>query len=250
MTQTERFYEKIKEYLEEIVTTQQAAVKKGAEMMADRIADGRVIYCTGTGGHSQLLPSELFIRAGGLVQIYPIYNPALSFMLGPTISSVMERTPGYMGGIIKRHGFSEGDLLIISTGYGINAVTIDACLSAQALGGEVLAITSDSHALRLPAGHPARHPSNKNLYEIADHFIDCKMPYGDAVLEFEGLDTKIAATSSILQFFCAEALVAETVEELLRRGIEPEIWKSSNVPGGDECNDKYKKKYAHIIKAY
>jgi uncharacterized phosphosugar-binding protein len=236
------------ECLKEIVNTQQSAIKKGARMIADRIEDGRLIYCIGTGGHSQLLTSELFVRAGGLVQIYPIYDPNMSFMLGPTIGSVMQRTPGYMGGIIERHGFSKGDLLLIGTGYGINAVTIDACLSAQALGGEVLAITSDSHALRLPPGHPARHPSNKNLFEIADHFIDCKMPYGDAVLEFDGLDTEIAATSSILLFFCAEALVAETVEELMSRGIEPEVWKSINVPGGDEHNKEYKKKYSHRIK--
>ncbi|HNU95206.1 MAG TPA: sugar isomerase domain-containing protein [Bacillota bacterium] len=249
MTSVERFQAQVVKLLGDIVNTQKDAFKEGARMMADRVADGRVIYCMGTGGHSQLATSEAFIRAGGLACIYPIYIPGVSLMHTPSVSMVMERTCGYVGGIIKNHGFSDGDLLLLFTPYGINSLTVDACLAAQELGGEVLAITSTSHADGLPVGHPARHPSNKNLYEIADHFIDCKMPYGDAVLDFDGLDTKVAASSSILVFFCLEALVAETVQELLRRGVKPEIWESINVPGGDERNQEYMRKYFHRIKS-
>ena len=43
-------------------------------------------------------------------------------------------------------------------------------------------------------------------------------------------------------------LVATTVEELVRRGIEPPIWMSANLPGGDEANRKHFDKHLRRVK--
>ena len=243
MTPSAQFHQKVSGLLDEIIQTQQAALQKGARMMADRIAAGRLIYCIGPGGHSQLAVEEMFHRAGGLANIYPLL---VTYLHGPA-RAILDRTPGYMDKMVKLHGFSEGDLLLVLTAYGINAITIDACLAAQELGGEVLAVTSKSYA-GIPPGDRSRHPSNKNLFELADHYIDCLMPYGDAALDLPGVDLKVSPVSTILLFFCVECLVAETVQELVNRGLEPEIWLSGNVPNGDERNQYLMDKYSHRIK--
>ena len=60
---------------------------------------------------------------------------------------------------------------------------IDAVLEAQTRKMTSIAITSREFADRLTPDHPSRHPSGKNLYQEADYFINCHLPYGDAVVE-------------------------------------------------------------------
>lgn len=99
-----------------------------------------------------------------------------------------------------------------------------------------------------PPGHPSRHPSNKNLHEIADIFINCWMPYGDAVVEIEGCNQRVSPTSTILLFFALNCLVAQTVQALVERGIDPPLWMSANLPGGDEANKRHFERYGHRVK--
>jgi uncharacterized phosphosugar-binding protein len=42
--------------------------------------------------------------------------------------------------------------------------------------------------------------------------------------------------------------MAETVRELVSMGIEPPIWTSANLPGGDKKNRKLEEKYIPLIK--
>ena len=74
------------------------------------------------------------------------------------------------------------------------------------------------------------------------------MPFGDAIVEIEGLPQKVAPVSTILVSFVLNALVAKTVEKLVKEGITPPIWMSANIPGGDEFNRKWLEKYRNRIK--
>jgi uncharacterized phosphosugar-binding protein len=47
-----------------------------------------------------------------------------------------------------------------------------------------------------------------------------------------------------------QALVAEVAARLLQRGIEPPVWISSNVPGGDEHNLRLAEKYPSRLRAF
>jgi uncharacterized phosphosugar-binding protein len=38
------------------------------------------------------------------------------------------------------------------------------------------------------------------------------------------------------------------VEELVKRGIEPPVWMSANLPGGDEANQKHFDKHLQRVK--
>jgi uncharacterized phosphosugar-binding protein len=248
MGAVEDYYHAVSSLLKKIVEREQERIKKGASILADRIQKDKLIFVLGTGGHSSMAAEEMFWRAGGLVPIYPILDPGLSVMHGALRSNLVERTPGYIAPILKYHGLTQEDVLIICNAYGINAATIDAALECRRLGITTIAITSTQFCKEVPPGHPSRHPTNKNLYEVADHYINCWMPFGDAVVSIPGVAQKVCPTSSMVNLFTLNSLVAATVEELVRRGVEPPIWTSANLPGGDEANRKHFENYGKRIR--
>jgi uncharacterized phosphosugar-binding protein len=234
--------------LQKIADTQKEAIGKAARRCADAIAEDRYLYVIGTGGHSYIACEEMFWRAGGLVPVYPILDPGFSVSHGAWRSMLIERTPGYVIPILKYHGVGKGDVLIVCNAYGINAATIDACLEGKRLGATVIGVTSTEFATQVPSDHPARHPSRQNLFEIADIFLNTWMPYGDAVVDIPGCPQKVAPSSSMGTAFVLNCLVAITVEELVRRGITPPVWRSGNLPGGDEANQKHMDKHLRRVK--
>nr|PZN02654.1 MAG: hypothetical protein DIU66_09220 [Bacillota bacterium] len=125
---------------------------------------------------------------------------------------------------------------------------IDVAPEAKRRGMKTIGITSGSYADAVGKDHPARHPSGKNLYEIVDVFVDSHLPLGDAVVEFENFGERVAPTSTLVNSFTINLLVIETVRKLLEKGINPPIWRSANMPGGDEVNKKYFEKYMGRVK--
>lgn len=81
------------------------------------------------------------------------------------------------------------------------------------------------------------------MYELADVTIDNCGDIGDASFPIEGLDTCIGPISDAVGITIAQALVCEVVDKLVKQGVEPPIFKSSNVDGGDEHNYKMFEKY-------
>ena len=234
--------------LQKIADTQKDAIRTAARRCADAIAEDRYLYVIGTGGHSYIASEEMFWRAGGLVPIYPILDPGLSLSHGAWRSNLVERTPGYIIPILKYHGLGKGDVLIVCNAYGLNAATIDAATEGKRLGATVIGVTSTEFAARTPADHPSRHPSRQNLHEIVDIFLNTCLPYGDAVVEIPGCPQKVAPSSSLGTAFVLNCLVATTVEELVGRGIDPPVWMSANLPGGDEANRKHFDKHLRRVK--
>jgi uncharacterized phosphosugar-binding protein len=139
-------------------------------------------------------------------------------------------------------------VLIIVNAYGINAMCIDVALEARRRGIPTIGVTSRAFAEKVPPDHPARHPSKKNLFEVVDVHIDCHMPFGDAVVSIEGLQQKVAPVSTLVNCFTLNLLVIRTVEKLLEKGIKPPIWTSANIPGGDQANKEYIKRYKGRIR--
>jgi uncharacterized phosphosugar-binding protein len=243
-----QYHTAITAILQKIVDTQREPIARAARRLADAIQEDRYIYVIGTGGHSYIACEEMFWRAGGLVPIYPILDPGFSVSHGAWRSMLVERTPGYVIPILKYHGVGKGDVLMISNAYGINAATIDAAMEGKRLGATVIGITSTEFAQRVPADHPARHPSRQNLFEIADIFLNTWMPYGDAVVDVQGCPQKVGPSSSLGTAFVLNCLVITTVEELVRRGVTPPVWRSGNLPGGDEYNQLHMDKHLRRVK--
>lgn len=224
------------------------AIMKAGLAVADRIAGDHLIYVIGPGGHSQIGAEEVFSRAGGLACIVSFIDDGFHLGNGAARSMRIERTPGYARALLDEVAYEPGDVLIIVNAYGINAATIDSALYAREHGMTSIGVTSIANQRGLPAGHPSRHPSGKDLCDLVDIVVDTKMPLGDAVMTIDGVSEKVGPVSTMVNAYALNAIMLEAIDELARRGIEPPVWRSSNSPGGDESNVAVIERYKTRIK--
>ena len=231
------------------IDTIQAAAQKVAEV----IARDEVVHVIGPGGHSNMAVEEVFWRAGGFAAVNPILDPGTNLIHGGARSMIVERTPGYGVKVMDayRVGRKPGEVIIIANAYGVNCMCIDLVLEAKEREMTTIGITSRSYADVLAKDHPSRHSSGKNLYQEADFFLDNHLPYGDAIVEVEGTDRRMGPTSTFSNVFTINLLMIETAKALTAKGVEPPIFVSGNLPGGDEANkqliDKYIPKVKHLM---
>ncbi len=223
------------------------SINKAATLMSQAIMKDELIHVIGTGGHSNIGTYELFMRAGGLAAVNGILDPGTLLSSGGLRSTRIERTPGYAAAVLDSFDVKGGVLVIINA-YGINAMTIDSALEGRKRGIPTIGVTSPEFGDKVPADHPARHPSGQNLYQLVDVYVNCHMPYGDAVIEFEGMPQKVAPVSTLALTYTLEHIVIETVRLLREKGYEPPVWVSGNLPGGDEMNRKLIQKYKGRIR--
>lgn len=241
----ERLFDVVSSQLEKIRTTQKNAISEAAQLMATAIANNGVVQVFGS-GHSQIGGLEMFYRAGGLVPVNVLYAPCLSVYPHAAWSTYFERQEGLSKSILECEKVSSNDIAIIASVSGRNAVPIEMAMELKKRGLKIIVLTSMVYAERVTS----RHPSGKLLYELADVVIDTCCEYGDASLSMEGCKGSFAPTSSITLFTILEALEAETVERLVKAGIEPPLFVSSNVDGGDAINNALMNRYRDRIHGF
>ncbi len=244
-----QYYQIVLKAYDEIVNDN-PQLDAAAEAIAKSIAEGNLINVIGPGGHSSMAAEEVLWRAGGLAPMNPILDPGICLVHGAKRTNIIERTPGYAAREFEsnRIGRKPGEIIIIANAYGINSMTIDCVDEARKRGMTIIAITSKGFADNVPAGAKARHPSNRNLYQEADYFIDTHMPYGDAVVDIDNCQQKTAPTSTLCNTFTINLLMLTAVAKLSEMGIEPPLWMSANLPGGDEKNKALEEKYFPLVK--
>lgn len=225
------------------------AISQAARMMADAIANDRLIHVYGGGGHTTMVMGEMFFRAGGLANINPIMETGLSVFNQAGKYLQLERTENYGAAIMRYYDLQPDDLLIIFHNIGINAATIDAALEAKKAGARIVAVSSSHWQNEMPPDHFIRHSSGKNLFELADVCIDDYNVVGDAVVQVPGFETAIAPISNVVDFTIAHWLEIECVRECVSRGVTPPVWRSANAPGGDAFNASYLQRYKGQIKS-
>lgn len=234
--------------LEKVKSEQADAIQAAAGLMADAIAADKLISVYGGGGHTTLVMGEMFFRAGGLANINPVMETGLSVFNQALKYLALERCVNYGAAIMKYYDLKRDDVLIIFHNIGINAATIDAALEAKAHGVRIIAVSSSHWQKEMPPGHFIRHPSGKNLFDLADVCIDDCNPVGDAIVNVPGFDSPIAPVSNLVDFAIAHWLEIETVRQCVERGVTPPVWRSANAPGGDEFNAHYLAKYRPLVK--
>lgn len=241
----DRFFDTITAQIAQIRTTQREKINSAARMMADTIKGDGIIHIFGS-GHSQIAGLEMFYRAGGLVPVNVIYAPCLSVYPHAAWSTYFERQEGLAEKLLERENIQPGDMAIVTSVSGRNAVPIEMAMALKERGVRLVVLTAGSYIGKVTS----RHPSGKLLYELGDIVLDMCCAYGDASLDAEGLEGHFAPTSSIVAFTLLEALVAQTVELLLQDGVEPPLFTSSNVDGGDAKNEALMEKYKDRIHGF
>ncbi len=228
--------------LRRIETTQAQAIAEAGEVIAQSMASGGALHIFST-GH---MPQEPLGRAGGLMAIFPIE-------LGPVVSHPLP--PGHKGRVpevkpgeraeqavefaLDRANLLPGDCLIVISNSGKTPVPVQMALGAQARRLKVIAITS----LAFSRECCSQHSSGKRLFEVADVVIDnCGVP-GDAIVEFEGLDTQACPTSGVATAYALWALTAEIIARLLKRGKRPHLYRSVNLEDGPSYNERARREF-------
>ena len=243
------YVEKAFANIREVVNKQGGNISSAAGMMADAIAAGKLINVYAGGGHTTLAMGEMFFRAGGLANINPLMETALSVFNQALKYLELERTVNFGRSILKYYDLQKDDLLIIFHNIGINPATIDAADEAKRRGVKIIAVASSYWQNEMPKGHFIRHPSGKNLFDYADVCIDDYNPVGDAIINIPGMATPIGPVSNVVDFTIAHLLEIECCRICVECGIVPPVWNSANAPGGDEKNAAYLKKYKPLVKS-
>jgi uncharacterized phosphosugar-binding protein len=244
----QEYLKDVQKRLASVEAHQAENIRKAGGMIADACEQDRLVHVYGGGGHTVLMLCEMFFRAGGLANINPIMGHDISPFCQALKYLEVERTTGYARCLIRYYGVAKGDLLIIFHNIGMNPTTIDAADEAKQRGATIIAVSSSDWRNKLPPDHHIRHPNKKHVFEYADLCIDDENPFGDAAFYVEGFDVPIAPTSTIVDAYIAHRMVMEAVAQMVRRGVEPPVFRSANLPGGDEFNARLIERYRSRVK--
>lgn len=228
-----------KEYLNYVVSILQATIDSQCEAIEESASfvcesclnDGR-FYVFGS-GHSHMIAEEIYIRAGGLAYVRAILPPELMLHEMANKSTYLERLNGYSKALLELYKVDEKDTIMIISNSGRNPVPVEMAIEAKKMGVKVIAMTSMKHSTQTSS----RHSSGKKLYEVADIVLDNGAEKGDASFMIQGFDTPTGPTSDSIGIAIAQALIASTIDKLVKQGKQPPVFKSSNVDGADAYNN-------------
>jgi uncharacterized phosphosugar-binding protein len=237
MTAYERYLDRLQELQHELLR-EGPAIEAAANLLAECMGRGGLVHVFGS-GHSHMMAEEVFYRAGSLMAFNALLDINLT-SFGTLRAGEVERTEGYARVILSSFRVEAGEVVIVVSNSGINPVPIDLAIEAGKLGAKTIALTSAAAY----ANASSRHSSGKKLAEVCDLTIDSHVPEGDAILSFEGLASKVAASSTALGATLLNMLIAQTVAVMLERGYRVPALVSMNVPGGDEHNKALIEEYA------
>ncbi|MEU8539497.1 SIS domain-containing protein [Streptomyces sp. NPDC048717] len=230
--------------LEKVRNEETASVAAAGTAIADTVAAGGRLFAFGA-GHSSLAAQDVVYRAGGLALMNLLAVPGTVGVdvVPATLGSALERVDGLAGAVLDSSPARAGDVLVIISLSGRNALPVEMAMNARALGLTVIGVTSVAYATKTRS----RHASGTYLMDHCDILLDSKIPVGDAELSHEAVDAPFGPASTVVTSALMQAMTAAAVEELVRRGIEPPLLRSGNVDGGHEWNGRVMTEYGDRI---
>jgi len=206
-----------------VAETQRAAIEQAGAAVADALAAGHRLWAFGT-GHSALVAEELYGRAGGLADVRAVLESSLMIGDGLDRSTALERLTGVAAALLAGRDLAAGDVVVIASNSGRNAVPVEFAEQCWDRGAVVVAVTSLAHSRSVTS----RAPSGRRLFEVADIVIDnCGVP-GDAVVPIDGVPEAVGPTSTVAGTLIAQAIVVEACARLVAAGITPKVLRSAN----------------------
>lgn len=241
--------------LEKLKHTESVAIQQAADLCADRIARGGLIFLFGN-GHSRMLCEEMTPRQGcfpgfvALVELALSNQAAIIGANGLRAPLYLENYEGYAEQILRGFHFGRDDAFIVISTSGIRPVVVEMATGAQQRGLPVIAITSKTHCEQTKAAHS----SGKKLTDCADIVIDNQCPPGDCVLQLAGLDWATGPVSTVTGAMIINMIRCATAEGLLCRGKIPTLLPSHQYVGNAKAGEQleafyeaYRKSLAHLF---
>lgn len=234
--QMKQYFLVVNERMKYVIEKERDQIGDVAKMMFECTAQNRSIYFFGT-GHSYIVGQEVFARAGGYAGFIPICMNELG-MNHAYKSTLIERTAEYAQVILGLYHFRPGDMIIITSNSGRNNLIVELALALKKMGVHIVALTALSHSKNCMS----RHKSGFRLFELADIVLDNCSVYGDACITHSET-TKTGSTSTVMNCFIIQLVVTAFVQMQIDKGIDPPVFRSSNMDGADEYNNALFKIY-------
>lgn len=241
MSTIDTYFDNLSALLARTQKTQKDAMETAAQRIADCLKIGGMVYTFGT-GHGHLLALEIFYRAGGMARVCPILDEKLMLHISAAGSTLEERKEEWVDLLLARYPIKAGDVLISISNSGRNAVPVLLAKEAQKRGAYVIALTSMNHTTAVTS----RNSLNLRLFETADLILDNGGVLGDASVSFRD-GAMVGATSTAVGAAMLQAIVCRVKELSLEENFEADYFKSSNVDGGDDWNNRLIDQYKAII---
>ena len=229
------YLDRIADLLARIEREEAGTLARASDAVADVICRDGLVHVFGC-GHSHLPALDAFYRAGGLACVSPLLDEDLMLHDGAAKSSRMEKMPGIAAEAFRRAGVdSAKDILVVISASGKNAAPVEMLRSAKAAGVKTVAISSSAYKSH-----------GGVLLDEADIAIDCKVPYGDAVIDVG--DMKMGGLSTYASLFILNSVLREGAKKAAARSVKPPVYTSGNVEGGTAKNIALEERYFGRVK--
>ncbi|MFJ9664386.1 SIS domain-containing protein [Streptomyces sp. NPDC101219] len=243
-TPADRFLDAATDLLHRVRDEEADAIASAGTLIADTVADGGRLFAFGA-GHSSLAAQDVVYRAGGLALMNLLVVPGVVGVdvMPATLGSALERVDGLAAAVLDSSPLRAGDVLVIISLSGRNALPVEMAMNARALGVRVVGVTSVAYASQTTS----RHVSGTFLKDHCDVVLDSKIAVGDAELTHDRVPAPFAPASTVVTTALLQAVMATAAAGLADRGIEPPLLRSGNVDGGHEWNGRVFGEYGDRI---
>lgn len=240
----DRYFEAIDKVLEKSRRVNRETMEKLGEVIADCVSRGGQMFIYDSG---HLVNQELLYRAGGALYLKKFeYSFSVKTEPQPRKRDSEPGIPLTERDILKvafaHSDVRPGDVFIVGSVSGNSVGVVDMALTAKDAGCTLVCITSLEASPRLEA----KHPCGKRLCELGDYVLDNCAPYGDAMLQVEGVEQKCFPASGLGAAYTLWATMACATESLVKRGISPTMLRSANLPDGMDYLQTQHKRYQEL----
>ncbi len=255
MNAASSYLNKSRELLDRLEQTEMAAVEAAAEICANSIAKGGLVFLFGN-GHSRMMCEEMTPRQGcyagfvALVELALSNHASIVGANGLRAPLYLENYEGYAEQILRSFHFGPNDAFVVISTSGIRPVIVEMAAGARKRGLPVIGIVSKSHCEQ---AKPA-HSSGKKLIDCADLIIDNQCPPGDCIVELEGLEWRTGPVSTVTGAMIINMIRCATAEKLLARGVKPVLLPSHQFVGNASAAEQletfyeaYRKSLKHLF---
>jgi uncharacterized phosphosugar-binding protein len=240
----DQFFDAAIDLLQRVRDEETQSITAAGTLLADTVAGGGRLFAFGA-GHSSLAAQDVVYRAGGLALMNLLAVPGVVGVdvMPATLGSALERVDGLASAVLETSPLRAGDVLIIISLSGRNALPVEMAMSARALGVKVIGVTSVAYASETRS----RHVSGTYLRDHCDIVLDSKIAIGDATLTVDTIPAPFAPASTVVTSAILQAVMATAAGALAERGIEPPLLRSGNVDGGHDWNGRVMEEYGDRI---
>ncbi|MEV5314118.1 MULTISPECIES: SIS domain-containing protein [unclassified Streptomyces] len=230
--------------LQRVRDEEAGTIAAAGNLLADTVAAGGRLFAFGA-GHSSLAAQDVVYRAGGLALMNLLAVPGVVGVdvMPATLGSALERVDGLAAAVLDSSPLRAGDVLVIISLSGRNALPVEMAMNARALGIRVIGVTSVAYTTQTTS----RHASGTYLKDHCDIVLDSKIAVGDAELTLDSVPAPFAPASTVVTTALLQAVMATAAGTLAERGIEPPLLRSGNVDGGHEWNGRVLDQYRDRI---